>query len=88
MTMYVHSNVIPTTREEALAAIAEQDARRWGEAERAPSRLLNRSLSFGRLLNALAARATLDDAPIALALHQAADAAMTAADRAELRQGG
>ena len=74
-------------REAAIEALVEQDVARWGERERAASMRLHGALTYGRALNALAARAELAGEPYA-ELRAAADAALTAADWRELRQGG
>lgn len=79
---------IPASREEAIEAIAALDAAKWGEAEREPSRQLNRAKSYGLLLNALAHRQEFDFGDAVPHLVAAAKAALTADDRAELRKGG
>jgi hypothetical protein len=80
---------VPSTREEALEALAEMDAAKWGESERAASRKLNGAKSYGLLLNSLAHRAEYDYGDSApSALKAAAKSALTPADRAALRKGG
>ena len=81
------STVVPSTREEAIAALVEQDVLRWGEGEREASRSLHIHRSYGLALNLLANRAELADAPDA-ALRAAAMAALTDADWRWLNQGG
>lgn len=79
---------IPQTREEAIEAIAELDAKKWGEGEREPSRRLHRGASYGLLLNTLAHRAEYGYGNDVPHLKAAAKAALTSADRDVLRQGG
>lgn len=79
---------IPKNREEALDAVVESDVAQWGESEREASRRMHGGESYGLLLNTLASRAELADAPEAKALRKAANKALTAADRKVLRSGG
>lgn len=79
---------IPATREEALSALADLDAAKWGESEREASRKLNGGKSFGLLLNSLAHRPEYDFGDAVPHLVAAAKAALTEDDRAELRKGG
>jgi hypothetical protein len=79
---------VPTTREEALEALADLDAAKWGEDQRQASRKLNASKSYGLLLNSLAHRPEYDFGAAVPALVAAAKKALTADDRAELRKGG
>ena len=81
------SRPIPATREEAIAALVEQDVARWGESEREASRRMHASRSYGLALNALANRAELAGEPDP-ELRRAAKAALTSADRDILRRGG
>ena len=83
-----HTDIIPTTREEALEAVVNQDCQRWGEGEREASRRQYSKDTYGSLLNTLYARADLDGAPQAKALKAAARKALTPADWAERREGG
>jgi len=76
------------TYEDALAELVAQDVARWGEGERAASREQHSKRSYGRLLNELAARGELADAPGWRELREAAEAMLTDADWRELRQGG
>lgn len=73
------------TRDKALAARAELDARKWGEPEREPSRRLNARRSHALLVNSVA---VFDLHAIDVDLMAAAAAIMTDEDRAELRKGG
>jgi hypothetical protein len=82
-----NTNRIPTTREAAIAALVEQDVAKWGEGEREASQRMHAHRSLGLALNELWARSVLRDAPDA-DLKRAAKAALTAVDRAALRQGG
>lgn len=80
---------VPASFEAAIDLLVEQDVDKWGECERAASRSLHTChlRTYGRALNALYARAELADEPSS-ALRKAADAALTSADRVELRKGG
>lgn len=79
---------IPQTREEALEAIAELDAQRWGESERAASRRLHEGRSYGLLLTTLAHRTEYDFGAKVPHLVAAAEAARTIYDVNELCEGG
>jgi hypothetical protein len=80
---------IPTTREEAIAAIVNQDVDRWGDSERAASAQMHSKSSLGLALNTLYARAELAGrADEAAALLAASTAALTPADRRVLAAGG
>lgn len=83
------------TRETAIAALVDQDCARWGESEREASRTMHAKRTIGLAINELAARATvfageawLGAHTDAKALKAAAKAALTSADRSELRKGG
>jgi hypothetical protein len=76
---------IPATRDEAVEAIADLDAAKWGESEREPSRRLNRRKSYGLLLNALAHRPEYDYGDAVPHLVDAAKKALTEDDWSELR---
>lgn len=77
------------TQTEALDALADLDARKWGEDQREPSRDLNRGKSRGLLINAIIHHPANEygDAFDA-ATKKAAKAQLTAADKAALRKGG
>lgn len=75
------------TREEAIAALVEQDAQKWGDTEREASRRLHATRTRGLALNELANRAELAGRPDAN-LRALADAALTDADRRYLRNSG
>lgn len=75
------------TRDEAIQALVEGDVARWGEAERAAATRMHEKRTLGLALNELANRAELADAPDT-ALRTEAEAALTTADWAILRQGG
>lgn len=79
---------IPATHAEALEDIAALDAAKWGEEERQPSRDLNRTSSYGLLLNALAHRPEYGYGKDVPHLVAAAKEALTAADKSLLRKGG
>lgn len=78
---------IPSTREEAIAALVESDVAKWGEGEREASKRQHADRSYGRALNELANRAELADAPNR-ELRAAAKKALTEGDKHDLRQGG
>lgn len=86
--MNTNEIAVPATREEALEAIAALDAAKWGESEREPSRQMNRSKSYGLLLNTLARRPEYDFGDAVPHLVAAADKALTSNDRYELSKGG
>ena len=89
MSSEPNSNVkIPTTREEAIEAIAALDAAKWSEAERETSRNMHRSKSLGLLLNTLAHRPEYDYGNSVPHLVAAAKQALTEGDRCELSRGG
>lgn len=75
------------TRNEAIAALIDQDIARWGEAERPYIEQLHNGRTLGLALNELANRAEMAGSPDR-ALRAAARAALTAADKAVLRKGG
>lgn len=77
----------PLTHEAAIARLVEQDVARHGEAERAAAEAAHCGRTMGRALTELANRAELADRPDAR-LRAAANAALTAADWADLRKGG
>lgn len=79
---------IPTTKDEAIAALVELDVNKWGEAEREASRRKHSRLTFGLALNRLAHRAEYDFGDAAPELVKAAKKALTDDDRSELRKGG
>ncbi len=77
------------TRAEAIARLVDLDVARWGEGERAASQSLRSRLSHGLALNSLAHyECWRAGGPIDTALAAEAMAAMTAADRRVLREGG
>lgn len=80
--------IVPTTRIGAIEAIADVDARHWGEEERGPSRALHRNKSYGLAMNTLANkyRFLLADEATADLIEQKAKAVMSASDRAHLRR--
>jgi len=75
------------TRLEAQCMLVDQDVARWGGSEREASAQAHASKSLGRALNELANRADLAGEPDP-ELRKAAKAALTASDKADLRQGG
>lgn len=77
------------TRDEALDALADLDARRWGETERATSKQRNGRVSRGLLINSIVHHVMHDygDA-ISEAARAIAKAQLTADDRDRLRSGG
>jgi hypothetical protein len=82
---------IPSTYDEAIAALVELDVARWGELERIASEKLHRQNfrgSYGLALNSLAHRSEYDYGDSAPELAKAAEKALTSDDRAELRKGG
>jgi len=79
---------IPQTREAALDMLADMDARKWGESERAASKALNARKSYGLLLNTIAHRPEHNYGDSAPELVAAAKVALTPEDWAELRKGG
>lgn len=83
---YQYKNI--STREEAIAILVEADVSRWGESERGASLRSHRSNypTLGSALNAIAARAQLDDVESWPAWRRLADQHMTSKDRAKLRQ--
>ena len=80
---------IPTTREEAIAALVESDVAQWGEEERAASMELRGKSTYGMAMTELASRATLaGDKALAKALTAAAKGQLTRADRSTIRSAG
>jgi len=82
--MTTHMVPIPGTPEEALDAIAALDVARWGEAEREPSRREHAHKTYGRLLVTLAHRPEYGYGDRVPHLVEAAEAALTPADRKAL----
>lgn len=79
---------IPSTREEAINILVDQDVAKWGETEREASRRLHERRTYGLALTELYARAELNDEPDTTKLKAAAKAARTADDDRFLRNGG
>lgn len=82
-------NFATMTTAEALDALADLDARKWGEAEREPSKRINGRKSRGLLINSIVHHQLNDygDAFDAAA-KKLAKAQLTSDDKAELRKGG
>jgi hypothetical protein len=82
-------NFASMTGAEALDALSDLDAARWGEQEREASRRLHARTSRGLLINSIVHHVLHEygDAFDACA-KRIASAQLTAADRADLRKGG
>lgn len=78
---------IPSSLAAAIDALVELDVQKWGEGERQASRDMHRRnlISYGLALNALARRPEYEYGDLVPHLVDAANAALTAADRAHLR---
>ena len=77
----------PTTREQAISMLVEQDVAKWGESQRAASQRMHADRTIGLALNELANRAELADQPD-VELRRSAKQALTANDWSWLKKGG
>lgn len=86
---YLSTVDVPSTYEQAIAALVEYDVLRWGEDERGPSRYLRSSSckTIGLAINALWAQAEIAGVRRP-DLEAVARASLTRADWKSLRQGG